>query len=318
MSNLTTAIQLTRNSTYKLNNGLSIPIAGYGVYQLDSKTTKDLVYRALEDGYRHIDSAAIYGNEKEAAEGIAAFLKDYPKVSREDIWFTTKIWNEDQGYEETKKGVQKTADKVKPYIGYVDLFLLHSPLTSKDKRLGSWKALQEFVSDPSNDVLQIKSIGVSNFGIEHIEELLNWEGLSIKPVVNQLELHPWLPHLKLRKYCLSKDILLEAYSPLTQGHKLNDPELLSLEKKFGVPKVEILLKWSYLQGFIVLAKTEKFERIKQNLSVLPDGQVEDDQLEETKSFGKVDLEEEILQALDKPESHEVLCWGNKDPTEYKD
>lgn len=316
MSNLTTSIQITRQSRYRLNNGQQIPVTAFGCYDVPVEKTKELVYQALNAGYRHIDTAAGYGNEKEAAQAVAQFLKENPSIDRQDIWFTTKIANSDHGYEETKKAVQRASEKVKEYIEYVDLVLIHSPKSNKEKRLGTWKALQEFVTDATNPVLNIKSIGVSNFGISHLEELLNWDGLLVKPVVNQLELHPWLPHLKLRKYLVEHDILAEAYSPLTQGFKLNDKELLELEAKYKIPKTEILLKWSFLQGFIVLVKTEKVERIKQNLSVLPD--VENDELDHSTKLGKIDLDIEILETLDKPDSHEVLTWGNVDPTGYVD
>ncbi|KAK6457362.1 NADP-dependent oxidoreductase domain-containing protein [Scheffersomyces xylosifermentans] len=317
MSNLTTSIQLTKQSKYKLNNGQYIPVAGYGVYLCSAEKTRQLVYQALKDGYRHIDSAVYYGNEKEAAQGIQEFLKDHKDVQRKDIFFTTKITNEAHGYDNCKKQIEEIAKDVKEHIDYVDLVLIHSPKTDKERRLGAWKALQEYVQNPNNGTLIIKSIGVSNYGIAHLEELFNWDGYLVKPVVNQLELHPWLPRLKLREYMVKHDILAEAYSPLTQGYKLNDPELLALEKSSGISKIEILLKWSYLQGYIVLAKTEKLERIAQNFNVLPDGQ-RDEELDETKSFGKVDLPLDVLEALDKPDSHEVLTWGNVDPTEYKD
>lgn len=316
MSNLTTSIQLTKDSRYRLNNGYHIPVMAYGVYLVPKEKAAELVYQALVDGYRHIDSAVAYKNQRESSQGIAKFLKEHPdKATREDIWFTTKIANGQQGYEETRKAIEEIAADVKEYIDYVDLVLIHSPKTSKEKRLGTWKALQEYVCNPSNSILNVHSIGVSNYGIPHLKELLGWEGLLVKPVVNQLELHPWLPHLKLREYLVENDILAEAYCPLTHGFKLNDPELLELEKKYGILKIEILLKWSLLQGFIVLVKTEKFERLKQNLDVLPDGHP--DELGGT-SFGKVDLDEGILEKLNKPESHDVLTWNGVDPTLYKD
>lgn len=318
MSNLTSSIQLTTQSTYKLNNGLHIPVAAFGTYLIDKSKASDLVYKALEDGYRHIDTAIAYRNQGEVAQGIAKFLKDHPDVKREDIWFTTKIDNRSQGYEQTKKAVELIAKEVKPYIDYVDLILIHSPKTSKELRLGTYKYLQELVLNPSNEVLNLKSVGVSNYGVAHLEELFNWEGYLIKPVVNQLEVHPWLPRLKLREYLYKHDILVEAYSPLTQGYKLNDPELLDLAKEFNISKIEILLKWSYLQGFIVLVKTDKPERIIQNLNVLPPGKKDDDELQEKVNLGVVDLDPAILERLNKPESQEVLTWGGVDPTLFED
>ncbi|EDK44237.1 conserved hypothetical protein [Lodderomyces elongisporus NRRL YB-4239] len=318
MSNLTSAIQLTKESKYKLNNGLYIPVAGFGTYLIDNKKTSDLVYQALKDGYRHIDTAIVYKNQGEAAQGVAKFLKDYPDVKREDIWFTTKIGNNNQGYEETKKAVELISQEVKQYIDYVDLILIHSPKTSKEKRLGTYKALQEFVANPNNDTLNVHSIGVSNYGVDHLEELFNWDGLLVNPVINQLELHPWLPRLELRKYLYEHDILVEAYSPLTQGQKLKDPWLLDLAKKYNISPIELLLKWSYLQGFIVLVKTENPKRIKENLDILPEAVKENDGLEETVRLGKIDLDVDLLEALNKPDSKEVLTWGGVDPTLYKD
>lgn len=316
MSNLTTAIQLTKQSTYRLNNGLQIPVIAYGCYEVPKEEAAQHTYEALSIGYRHLDSAAAYNNEKEVATGIAKFLKENPQIKREDIWFTTKIRYNDEGYDETKRAVESCAEKVKDLIGYVDLVLLHAPITSRERRLGSWKALQEYVLDPSNGTLNIKSIGVSNYGIAHIKELFEWEGFLVKPVVDQLELHPWLPHCELRQFCIENGILLEAYSPLTRGIMFDDPVLSSLLKKFNTNPATILLKWSFLQGFIVLVKSTHPARMKSNLNVLPDGK--SDELDQTSHLGVIDLETEIVEKLDMPESHKVLCWNGNDPTLYKD
>lgn len=313
----TAAKQLTRTTKYRLNNGNWIPAAGFGVYLLEPKDCYELVYEALTQGYRHIDSAMGYGNQRDAAHAIADFVKANPETTREDIWFTTKISNASQGYEETKAAVAEIAADVKEYVGYVDLILIHSPLTSKEKRLGTWKALQEYVN-PKSDVLYVHSIGVSNFGEHHIQELLQWDGLTVKPVLNQLELHPWLPKHKLREYLIKENIAIEAYSPLTQGAKLDDPELLKLEQKFKISKIEILAKWAYLQGFIVLMKTAKKLRVKDNFDILPAGEAPEDQLEGDSNLGKIDLDVELLDALEKFNTGEVFCWGNKDPTEARD
>ncbi|WPK25565.1 hypothetical protein PUMCH_002885 [Australozyma saopauloensis] len=314
----TAAKQLTRTTKYKLNNGNWIPAAGFGVYLLEPENCYQLVYEALLQGYRHIDTAMGYGNQKDAARAVADFVQKTDGVSREDIWFTTKISNASQGYDEAKLAVQKIADDVKEYIGYVDLILIHSPLTSKKKRVGTWKALQEYVLDPNNSTLVVHSIGVSNFGEHHIEELLHSDGVTIKPVINQIELHPWLPKLKLREYLTKQNIVIEAYSPLTQGVKLDDPELLALEKKFNVSKIEILAKWAYLQGFVVLLKTANKSRVKQNFEILPPGKESKDALDEGGNLGKIDLDLDLLDALDKLNTGEVFCWNNTDPTENRD
>ena len=318
MSNLTSAIQLTRQSTYKLNNGSHIPVIGFGTYLLDASQAADLTYQALKDGYRHIDTALAYHNEKEVSQGIKRFLKDHPEVQRSDIWFTTKIDTQSLGYEETKKAVERIKNDVKDNIEYVDLILIHSPLASKARRLGTYQYLQELVLNPNDAPLIVKSIGVSNYGVDHLEELFNWEGYLIKPVLNQLELHPWLPRLELREYLYKHEILAEAYSPLTQGYKLDDPELLAISKESGLTPAEILLKWSFLQGFIVLVKSDKPTRIQQNLDILPQGKKDDDELQEGVNLGVVSLNPDIIEKLNKPESHVVLTWGGKDPTLFKD
>lgn len=313
----TASIQLTQNSTYKLNNGLQIPVAAFGVYQLPAGETAPLVVKALEDGYRHIDTAEYYGNQAEVAQGIAQFLKSHPDVTRQDIWFTTKITNEDHGYDKTIAALKKISNDVTAHIEYVDLVLIHSPKTTKELRLETWRALQDVVSDPNSDVLKIKAIGVSNFGIKHLEELFAWDGLVVQPQVDQIEVHPWLPQVELRKYLVEKDIVAEAYSPLTQGKLLNCEQLLELEKKYKVSKIEMLLKWSYLQGLVVICKTSNPDRIKQNLNYLPARKI-DDELAENAFLGKVDLNPDLLAELDMPESHEVCCWGGVDPTLYVD
>lgn len=283
---------LQKDSHYTLNNGETIPISGFGLYQTPPNVAEELTYQALKVGYRHIDSAKLYGNENEAAKGISKFLKENPDVKRSDIFFTTKIWNSDHGYDETKKAILESLEKVED-IDYIDLFLIHSPMSNKEKRLGTWKALEEAV-----EAGKVKSIGVSNYGVKHLNELLNWSELKIKPVVNQLELHPWLPRKDLQEYGKTHNILLEAYSPLTQGKKLDDPILKEISEKTGFSSAEILLSWSYSQGFIPLAKTVHVERIKQNYTVLD----------------HVKLNEEDLKKLEFPDSYEVLTW---DPTVYE-
>ena len=172
--------------------------------------------------------------------------------------------------------------------------------------------------NPNDSPLIVKSIGVSNYGVEHLEELFNWEGFLIKPVLNQLELHPWLPRLELREYLYKHEILAEAYSPLTRGRKLNDPELLAISKQYDLTPVEILLKWKFLQGFTVLVKSDKPARIKQNFDILPPGKQNDDEFEEGLNLGVVSLNPNIIAKLNKPDSQLALTWGGKDPTLFKD
>ncbi|CCG25574.1 hypothetical protein CORT_0C01980 [Candida orthopsilosis Co 90-125] len=304
---------LNKYSTSRLSNGQTVPIAGFGTYLIPAEKVTKLVYDALAAGYRHIDTAIAYKNQREVAQGVSKFLKDHLNVQRSDIWFTTKIAEKNQGYENTRKAVQQISDETKEFIDYVDLILVHSPKTSTKERLGTYEALQEYVLNPDNETLNVRSIGVSNYGVAHLEELFHWENLKVKPVINQLELHPWLPRVELRNYMEEHNILTEAYSPLTRGRKSDDPELLELSQKYNLSPAEILLKWSYLQGFIVLVKTENPKRIKENLDILPD--YRSDSGDES---GKLELNSEILRVLNKPDSKIVLTWGGVDPTLYKD
>ncbi|ODQ78543.1 hypothetical protein BABINDRAFT_177289 [Babjeviella inositovora NRRL Y-12698] len=260
-----------------------------------------IVSEALKAGYRLIDSASSYGNEEEAGEGIADFLKANLSVHRSEVYYTTKIRNEDHGYEATKAAIQKSLLKVEKLIGYIDLILVHSPISDKEKRLGTWKALQEAVALGS-----VKSIGVSNYGVKHLEELLAWDGLVVKPVVNQVEAHPWLPRKDIAAFAAKHDILIEAYSPITQGKKLTDPELVQVasevSKKAGktIGPAQVLIRWSLEQGYIPLPKTATVSRIAENLDVFD-----------------WKLTEEARKVLEK-DTHEVLTWQGRDPTAYED
>ena len=260
------------NSLVKLNSGHSIPIIGFGLWQTKPSEAIDSVFAALEAGYRHIDSAKIYGNERDAVEGILRFLeKPGQTVKREDIFYTTKIWNADQGYEKGLAAIDEALDKLSGHskegqtdrnIGYIDLLLIHNPVTSKEKRLGTWKALQEGLKTG-----KIKSIGVSNYGIPHLEELFNWEGQTITPAVNQLELHPWLQRTELVEYLRNKNILPVAYSPLTRGQRFDDPKLVELTKRYNKSPAQILVKWSIQAGFVPLPKSTHPQRIKDNIDI---------------------------------------------------
>lgn len=302
MTTLISSVQLTRASKYKLNDSHYIPVAGFGLAGIAEDQVYDLVYEALVQGYRQIDTADL-GSEAEAAKAIAQYLKDHSQVDRSDIWFTAKIKDSQLGYEETKQAVADIAKKVKSHIGHVDLVLV--PLSLGDS-LQTWKALQEYVSEPSNSTLHIQSLGVSDYDVSSLEQLIEWDGTTITPAVNQLELHPWLPRHDIREAMLKHGILPQARSPLTGGQKFSDPELVKLSDKFNVSVAEILLKWAFIQGFVVLVTTALKDRIKENISFLPEAP-QDDPLDEKTNWGKVDLDFELLKALDKPDSRESLA-----------
>ncbi|KAI8135458.1 hypothetical protein DUD61_000826 [Geotrichum candidum] len=260
------------NSLVKLNSGNSIPRIGFGLWQTKPSEAIDSVFVALEAGYRQIDTAKSYNNERDAVEGILRFLeKPGQTVKREDIFYTTKIWNADQGYEKGLVAIDEALDKLSGHskegqtnrnLGYIDLVLIHNPVTSRERRLGTWKALQEGLKTG-----KIKSIGVSNYGIPHLEELFNWEGQTITPAVNQFELHPWLQRTELVKYIRDRNILPVAYSPLTRGQRFDDPKLVELAKRYNKSPAQILIKWSIQAGFVPLPKSTHPQRIKDNIDI---------------------------------------------------
>ena len=244
----------------ELNSGHTIPTIGLGVYKTPQNVAKDIVVKALEVGYRHVDSAQAYQNEHEVCEGIAEWIKQDPaKNKREDVFYTTKIREANHGYELTKKSIEQSL-KLAKNIGYIDLFLVHSPQSNYEKRHGTWMALQEAVESGL-----VKSIGVSNYGIKHLEELLAYSDLKIVPALNQVELHPWLTRTDLVDFCRSKGIVVEAYSPLTRGQKIDDAGLKKIAAKYGKTTAQVLLNWSLSKGFVTLPKTITPERLLPNL-----------------------------------------------------
>lgn len=228
---------------------------------MPKEITADVTYLALEIGYRHFDSAELYGNEKEVAEGISKWLKNNKGTKREDIFYTTKIFDDHQGYRRAKAAIEVCLRKAKD-LEYIDLVLIHSPQTNRDQRLGTWKALQEAVNEG-----KIKSIGVSNYGVHHIQELLLWKELTVKPVVNQIELHPWMMRTEIVNFCKAHDIILEAYCPLAHGLMMKDEVLQKMSKKYGKTGAQILIRWSLQMGFVPLPKTADKERAIQNFQV---------------------------------------------------
>lgn len=252
---------------------------------------KDIVYKALKVGYRHVDSAIGYRNEAEVAEGIAQWIQEDPANNkREDIFFTTKIFDTDHGYEAAKAAIAGSLEKVLK-IGYIDLFLIHSPQSNYQKRHETWLALQEAVESK-----KVRSIGVSNYGIPHLKELLAYPDLKITPSVNQIELHPWLARKELVKFCEDHGIALEAYSPFARGKKIEDEKLVALAKKVGKTPAQVLLGWSLTKGFITLPKTVTESRLVPNLEAL-----------------EFKLSEKDIATMDEWDENWVSGW---DPTVY--
>ncbi len=240
---------LTKNSQYKLSNNKQIPVIGYGTYQIPPESAQSSTYHALKTGFRHIDCAQRYGNEVQVVQGIVQFLQENPNVSREEIFYTTKIDTPNHGYEITKKSLDLSLSSAKE-LGYIDLVLIHDPLSDKRGRLSTWMALQEYYKAG-----KVKAIGLSNYGLPHLKELFESEVLEVKPQVHQISINPWLYREELIKFSQDHGMLVEAYSPLTRGLKFDDEELVEIAKKYNATPVQILVKWSLQMGLLPLTKT---------------------------------------------------------------
>ncbi len=239
-------------TTVELNNGVAIPQLGLGVFRSgQGGETRDAVLRALEVGYRHIDTAAIYRNEADVGEGVRA-----SGLPRADVFVTTKLWNDDHGYDETLRAYDASLERLG--LDYVDLYLMHWPVP--DKRVESWRAMERLYKEG-----RCRAIGVSNFVIHHIDQLM--EVAEVPPAVNQIELHPFLQRDRVVAHCRARGIAVEAYSPLTKGKHLDDPTLVAIAGELGRSVAQVLIRWSLDQGFISLPKSANPARIAENAAV---------------------------------------------------
>ncbi|KAF8936760.1 aldo/keto reductase [Dissophora ornata] len=242
-------------SLHTLNNARAIPRLGLGVYQSRAgKETEDAVLWALRAGYRHIDTATSYDNEESVGNAIRK-----SGIPRDQIFVTTKLTEDDQGYDSAIAALKLSLEKMG--LDYVDMYLIHSPLCGSELRNESWKALETLVAQG-----KAKSIGVSNYGVLHLKELLG-SNPTIRPAVNQIEVHPWLIRADIITFCESQHIAIEAYSPLCQGLKLQDPILNKIATKYSKSPAQVLIRWSLQKGYIVIPKSAKKERIEQNADV---------------------------------------------------
>ncbi|MHA1651080.1 MAG: aldo/keto reductase [Candidatus Helarchaeota archaeon] len=245
--------KLTFETKITLNNGVRISILGLGTFEMGiGRETQNAVLWALEAGYRLIDTAAIYGNEK--AVGKAIKLSGIP---REEIFITTKVWNSDQGYRSTIKACEKSLEKLD--TSYIDLYLIHWPV--ERLRIETWRALETLLEDG-----RCRAIGVSNYMIWHIEELLNHA--STIPAINQVEFSPYLYQKALLEFCHSHRIQIEAYSPLTKGVMLNDQKLLSIASRYSKTPAQILIRWALQRNLVVIPKSANKNRIYENSKVI--------------------------------------------------
>ncbi|WP_328535437.1 aldo/keto reductase [Streptomyces sp. NBC_00344] len=236
-----------------LNNGVTIPQLGFGVFQVPDGETAAAVSSALESGYRSIDTAAVYGNEAGVARALSA-----SGLPRDELFVTTKLWNTDQGYDSTLTAFDASLDKLG--LDHVDLYLIHWPTPARDRYLDSWRALEKLLADG-----RTRAIGVSNFQQAHLQRLLDHSG--IVPVVNQIELHPGLAQAGLRSFHAEHRIATEAWSPLAQGALLDEPALTEIAARHGRSPAQVVLRWHLQLGNIVIPKSVTPARIRENFDV---------------------------------------------------
>ncbi|WP_079507782.1 aldo/keto reductase [Mesobacillus jeotgali] len=236
----------------KLHNGVEMPVFGLGVYKVEEGVQiEETIQSALDLGYRLIDTASFYNNE----EGVGRAIRN-SNIPREELFITTKVWNSEQGYDNTLRAFNRSMDRLG--LEYLDLYLVHWPV--KGVYLETWRALERLYHEG-----RVKAIGVSNFKIHHLQDLLNH--CEEKPVINQVELHPLLSQEELRNYCRQNDIIVEAWSPLSRGRFLTDPILSSIAHRYGKTSAQIILRWHLQHEIIPIPKSVNPSRLKENTEV---------------------------------------------------
>lgn len=236
-----------------LADGAEIPQLGFGLYKVPAEDAARLALAAIDAGYRHLDTAAFYANEAEVGRAV----REAP-VPREELFVTSKVWKDDNGYDETLRAFDASMERFG--LERIELYLIHWPVPSTDRYVDSWRALVRL-----RDEGRVRSIGVANFHAHHVERLIAETGEA--PVVNQVELHPWLPQAELCAYDGAHSILTEAWSPLARGRVLDDPVLAGIAAKHGRTPAQIVLRWHVQLGNVVIPKASSPERIRENLDV---------------------------------------------------
>ena len=252
-----------------LGGGEEIPQLGFGVFQVPPEDTAEVVVRALDTGYRHIDTAAAYGNEAGVGQALRASGLD-----REEVFVTTKCFNDDQGYEEAKHALRASLDLLE--MEHVDLYLIHWPVPAHDRYVETWKAFIEMQEEGLT-----RSIGVSNFQPAHLARLVDETGVS--PSVNQVELHPRLQQPGLRREHADRGILTEAWSPLAQGQVLDDPVITGIAEAHQKTPGQVVLRWHLQLGNVVIPKSATPERIEENFDIFG-FELSDEEMEQIESL----------------------------------
>jgi diketogulonate reductase-like aldo/keto reductase len=239
--------------TLQLNDAARIPQLGFGVFQVPPDETAEAVQHALKTGYRSIDTAAAYGNEAGVADGI-----ERSGLAREDVFLTTKLFNNSHGAEKARRAFEHSLEELRSE--YVDLYLIHWPVPSQDEYVETWEALTEFKRDG-----RARSIGVSNFLPEHLGRIIDATG--VVPAVNQVELHPWLQQPELRAFHEQHGIRTEAWSPLGQGQILDEPAITEIAQAHDRTPAQVIIRWHLQIGNVVIPKSVTPERIEENFDV---------------------------------------------------
>ncbi|TAM75713.1 MAG: aldo/keto reductase, partial [Candidimonas sp.] len=257
----------------KFHDGHSAPQLGYGTWQTSNEMAAAVVGTAIKEGYRLIDTAAIYGNETGVGQGVAE-----SGVARKELFITTKLWNDCHGYDSAMAAFGESVKKLD--LDYVDLYLIHWPVPANDKYIDAWKALIQL-----HDEGRVNSIGVCNFNIDHLQRLLDETG--VLPVVNQIELHPRFQQVALRDFHAQYNIVTEAWSPLGRGVLWEDPILVGIAHKHSRSVAQVMIRWHIQLGNMVIPKSVTPSRIRENFYVY-DFMLDDDDMAAIKGMDRAD------------------------------
>ena len=268
----------------KMNDGYKIPVVGLGTWKSEpGEATYKAVLDSINAGYRHIDTARAYDNEADVGKAVQD-----ADISRKDLFITTKLWNRHQGYDEAIEACEKSLARLG--CDYIDLYLIHWPL--KDKRNESWRALIELQKKGL-----CRSIGVSNFTIDNLKELE--DKFEVIPAANQVEFHPYHYQKDLLEYCNSKNIIIEAYSPLVHAKRMDEERLVAISEEIGKTPAQILIRWAMQRGMVVLPKSVNEGRIVENFSVFD-----------------FEISDSLMKRLDNLDERYVTCWDPHNPPDY--
>ncbi|KQM16384.1 oxidoreductase [Plantibacter sp. Leaf171] len=287
--------------TFTLNNGIDIPALGLGVFQTPPDETNAAVVSALQAGYRHIDTAAAYANERGVGDAIAASGLD-----RSEVFIETKIWISDYGYDQTLHSFTKSAGKLG--VDQIDLLILHQALpTAFEQTIGAYRALEQLLADG-----KVRAIGVSNFMVEHLTRLLDETG--VVPSVNQIEVHPYFQQREVQAYGAEHGILTQAWSPIggitsyrdSERRSFDEPVILEIGEQYGKSAAQVMLRWHIQEGRQVIPKSTKPERIAENIDVF-DFKLTDDEL------AQIDALETGVRGGPEPEAVTLAAFGRDIP-----